>query len=333
MLGGGDVPLAFPSEAVVSTENVPFLSLHIRKKRVTGQQVIGLCGIDSSLSSHSHWFILKRSHAESSIRWVFPSSLRRRPSAPCCIRAGNSGALKLGQGGDIFQVMMDAALGSRLLNEVGGESLDEILDSLRNAHNQSTAREGNSTINYKIKSTGVDELDDIISRHFQDTKIGGLSITGRYLPLAYKIISTLASPPSNKVIIVIDYEGGFQASRLTCSQCDLEHIYVLRLAENTRDQVRVIIANTEKYLLYDDGAKRSAGRELWGTVVLGNVGGGDITAGWKGWLRVDREQTRPFPPDITIEEALQQREERQVEVDNAGWQVSSPWGGFVFHDD
>lgn len=84
-------------------------------------------------------------------------------------------------------------------------------------------------------------------------------------------------------------------------------------------------------MIYDDGAQRSWNRELWGTIVLGGTGG-DISAGWKGWLRVDREEVRPFPPDITLQEALQQREERQKAVDAAGWQVSCAWGGFVFHD-
>lgn len=175
-------------------------------------------------------------------------------------------------------------------------------------------------------------MDEITARHFQSTKIGGLSVTGRYLPLVYKIASTLASPPNNKVIIIIDYEGRFQASRLICSKSDLDHIYVLRPAESTRDQVRDIITDAENYMIYNHGARRSASRELWGTIVLGGVGGGDITAGWKGWLRVDREEVRPFPPDISIDEALRQREERQRAVDVAGWQVSSAWGGFVFHD-
>ncbi len=178
----------------------------------------------------------------------------------------------------------------------------------------------------------MDELDEIVAQHFRSTKIGGLSVTGRYLPLIYKVASTLVSAPNNKAIIIVDYEGRFQASRLTCNKSDLEHIYVMRPAENTRDQARDIIINTENYILFNHLARHSAVRELWGTMVLGGVGGGDITAGWKGWLRVDREEVRPFPPNTSIEVALRRREERQRTVDAAGWQVSSAWGGFVFHD-
>ena len=67
-------------------------------------------------------------------------------------------------------------------------------------------------------------------------------------------------------------------------------------------------------------------------MVLGGLGAGDLVAGWKGWLRVDREAVRPFPPGISVEEALLQRDARNKAVQAAGWEVSSPWGGFVFHD-
>ncbi|KAM3517587.1 hypothetical protein NHJ13051_008854 [Beauveria bassiana] len=227
---------------------------------------------------------------------------------------------------------MEAALGSSILNEVAGESFAEILGSLRNAYKPIVASGHDATINYKVKKTGISALDEIIGRHFQYTKTGGLAITGRYLPLVYKIASTLASPPNNKVVIIIDYEGSFQASGLNCSESALEHIYVLRPAENTRDKLRDVIASTENYVVYNEEAKKSANLELWGTIVLGSTTGGDVTAGWKGWLRVDREEVRPFPPDISIEEALQQREERQRAVEASRWQVSSAWGGFCFND-
>ncbi|KAK8149192.1 hypothetical protein G3M48_007956 [Beauveria asiatica] len=227
---------------------------------------------------------------------------------------------------------MEAALGSSILNEVAGESFAEILDSLRNAYKPSVAPEHDALINFKVKKTGIYALDEIIDRHFQNTKTGGLSIRGRYLPLVSKIASTLASPPNNKVVIIIDYEGSFRASGLTCSESALEHIYVLRPAENTRDQLRDVVASTENYVVYNEEAKKSGNRELWGTIVLGSTAGGDVTAGWKGWLRVDREEVRPFPPDISIEEALQQREERQRAVEASRWQVSSAWGGFCFYD-
>ncbi|KAJ6782662.1 hypothetical protein PWT90_00215 [Aphanocladium album] len=228
---------------------------------------------------------------------------------------------------------MDTAQGSRLLSEVGGESLEEILGSLRTAYHHATTVEGNASINYRSKTTGIAELDEIVTRHFQSTKIGGLSITGRYLPLVYKIASTLVSSPNNKAVIIIDYEGRFEALRLKCSTADLDHIYVLQPAESARDQIRDIIADIESYMVYDPEAKQSSDRELWGTIAIGGTGGGDVSAGWKGWLHVDREQVQPFPSDITLNEALQQREERQKAVDAAGWQASSAWGDFIFHED
>ncbi|KAM3451737.1 hypothetical protein NHJ6243_009533 [Beauveria neobassiana] len=120
--------------------------------------------------------------------------------------------------------------------------------NLRNAYKPIVASGHDATTNYKVKKTGISALDEIIGRHFQYTKTGGLAITGRYLPLVYKIASTLASPPNNKVVIIIDYEGSFQASRLNCSESALEHIYVLRPAENTRDKLRDVIASTENYV-------------------------------------------------------------------------------------
>lgn len=65
---------------------------------------------------------------------------------------------------------------------------------------------------------------------------------------------------------------------------------------------------------------------------MGGVGAGDITTGWKGWLRVDRENVRGFAPGISAEEALDQKRQRQDMVDAAGWVATSQWGGFVFRE-
>lgn len=85
-------------------------------------------------------------------------------------------------------------------------------------------------------------------------------------------------------------------------------------------------------MLYGDASRASAGREWWGTIVLGGLGAGDVVAGWKGWLRVDRESVRGFALGISAEEALEQRERRQDAVEAAGWAATSQWGGFVFRD-
>jgi hypothetical protein len=83
------------------------------------------------------------------------------------------------------------------------------------------------------------------------------------------------------------------------------------------------------------GAHRaSAGREWWGTVVVGGSGApGDISASWRGWLRVDRASVGGFAVGLSAEEALDQRAARQEVVDRAGWTASSAWGGFVFFED
>lgn len=133
--------------------------------------------------------------------------------------------------------------------------------------------------------------------------------------------------------LVVDLDGRFDATRLTCTEEDLRHIYVLRPARASPQELREMVSGADKFLIYSKAAQASANRVWWGTVVLGGLGAGDITAGWKGWLRVAKEAVRPFPPGISIEEALQQRDARQAAVDAAGWQVSSPWGSFVFYDE
>ena len=119
------------------------------------------------------------------------------------------------------------------------------------------------------------------------------------------------------------------------------------------------VGRMEEYMLY--GAHRSRDREWWGTVVvIGGGGGGGgglvnaaggggsssnsafsasslssssssssgqvaVTAGWRGWLRVDRAEVPRFW-GMSAEEALAAREERQAAVEAAGWVASSPWG-------
>lgn len=133
-------------------------------------------------------------------------------------------------------------------------------------------------------------------------------------------------------VFVVDLEGRFDATRLTCDMSDLHHIYVQAAPRSTPEAVRALVSEVEGFMLYHKDARVSADRELWGTIVLGGFGAGDLVAGWKGWLRVDREHVRPFPPDITLEEALEQKEARNRAVQKAGWEVTSQWGGFVFHE-
>lgn len=61
----------------------------------------------------------------------------------------------------------------------------------------------------------------------------------------------------------------------------------------------------------------------------GNV---DVTTGWRGWLRVDRDEIRGFPLGMCIEEALAERDHRQRVVEDAGYTASCQWGWFIFSD-
>ncbi|KAI1655430.1 hypothetical protein F4813DRAFT_366952, partial [Daldinia decipiens] len=84
------------------------------------------------------------------------------------------------------------------------------------------------------------------------------------------------------------------------------------------------------------GAHGSRAREWWGTVVIGGGSGasvkGDVNAGWKGWLRVEREEVAGFPVGISVEEALRDRNKRQEVVEDAGWVASSRVGSYVWSD-
>ncbi|KAM5352173.1 hypothetical protein ACJ41O_004896 [Fusarium nematophilum] len=182
------------------------------------------------------------------------------------------------------------------------------------------------------KRTYMRPLDDIAARHFQATKAASISISGRHLPLLYKLISTLIAPPHLYTVLIIDLEGRFDATRLTCSPPHTRHVYIQRPARTSPEQLRAMVAEAENVLLYGNVAQASAAREWWGTIVVGGLGAGDIAVGWKGWLRVDRQHVRGFALGISAEEALEQRTQRQDVVEAAGWAVASQWGGFTFKE-
>ncbi|KAG9502685.1 hypothetical protein J7337_005518 [Fusarium musae] len=233
---------------------------------------------------------------------------------------------------------METATGSRLLGEVVEMSLEDVLRSLRSSlpadpnRLSSPDQVPHQTHILPNKLTHISELDEITTAHFHATKSAGLGISGRHLPLLYRLISNLITPPHLYAILVIDTEGRFDATRLTCSPSHLQHVYVHRPARSDPDNARALVADAEDILLYGSVAKASAGREWWGTVVVGGVGAGDITTGWKGWLRIDRESVRGFAPGISAEEALGHKRQRQDIVDAAGWAATSQWGSFVFRE-
>ncbi|KAH7149721.1 hypothetical protein B0J13DRAFT_313474 [Dactylonectria estremocensis] len=233
---------------------------------------------------------------------------------------------------------MDAATGARLLGEIEEASLEEMLHGVRSALTldlDSTLPDNKASAQVPIqaaKPTHMRPLDQLAARRFQNTKTAGVSLSGRHLPLLYKIISTLVSPPSLHALLVIDLDGRFDATRLTCDESHLHHVYVQRPARSSLERLRAVVSEAEGFMLYGNGAHTSAARQWWGTVVVGGIGAGDIAAGWKGWLRVDREHIRGFALGISAEEAMEQRRWRQDAVDTAGWAATSDWGGFFFND-
>lgn len=183
------------------------------------------------------------------------------------------------------------------------------------------------------------DLSAIITRHQRATQSAPpplLSVSGRYLPFLYHLISTLVSRPHNYTVVVIDTEHKFDVTRLVsratarssypATPADLAHVHVYRPGRG-REQVQAVLAGVDEFMLY--GSHASRGREWWGTVVIGGAGG-HVSAGWKGWLRVDREEVNGFAVGMSAEEALREREGRQRVVDAAGWVASSPWGSYIW---
>ncbi|QYT00769.1 hypothetical protein H0G86_007840 [Trichoderma simmonsii] len=231
---------------------------------------------------------------------------------------------------------MEAAIGGQLLKAVEEASLEEILDSFRSSLSlEKTQAIGAGT--RRVKSTHLDELDHLAGRQFRATQAPTISVSGRSLPLIYKVISTLVSPPHSMTLFVLDLDGRFDATRLTCTDDDLQHVYVQQppygeISGTDVELIRSLIADAEHSLVYDSSSAASLSREFWGTIVLGGLGAGDLVAGWKGWLHVERDHVAEYSMRVTMEEAFERRSNRQEVVDSAGWVAASPWGKFTFDD-
>lgn len=164
--------------------------------------------------------------------------------------------------------------------------------------------------------------------------------------MLYKLVSTLVSMPHQMTVLILDLEARFDATRLTCPNDDLCHVYIQRPARLARDHhenpenqdtgehLRSLVADAGAFMLYGAAAlpQASGTRRWWGTIVIGGYGVGDVTTGWRGWLRVDREQVRGFSAGTSAEEALEQRSQRQAAADNVAWSATSPWGNFILHE-
>ncbi|OTA89185.1 hypothetical protein M434DRAFT_398774 [Hypoxylon sp. CO27-5] len=238
-------------------------------------------------------------------------------------------------------------VGAKLLGEVEEESLEELLNSL-----QINITGGPSSIRPEIP---IPTLANIAARYHKATQSAPppvLSVSGRYLPLLYHLVSTLIAEPHNYTVVVVDAESIFDVTRLILSPdrphqhlsssypaqlSDLRHVHVYRPARG-QDQIKAAVAAAGEWMLY--GAHGSRAREWWGTVVIGGGSGtgggagakGDVNAGWKGWLRVEREEVPGFPAGVSVEEALRDRDKRQEVVDSAGWVAGSRVGAYMWKD-
>ncbi|KAI9167293.1 hypothetical protein HJFPF1_03419 [Paramyrothecium foliicola] len=271
---------------------------------------------------------------------------------------------------------MEEVVGRRVLGEIEEMSLEEVLESLRAAVHQSTTTTTTTStvtstnnllgpnitstvplhpsLTRRLKLTYVSDLDEIAARHTAATYNPAISIAGRSLPLIYIVIAALVSPPHCRAVLIIDLEGCFDPTRLTCAAEDLRHVYVQRAARRSNlEDVRALVTQAVNWMMYggqtaprigesdpgEPGASfhhhASAGRPLWGTIVLGSSHGaaGDITSSWRGWMRVDRTAVSAFAVGSSAQEAMGRRSARQEVVDAVGWAATSPWGSFAFTKD
>lgn len=117
---------------------------------------------------------------------------------------------------------------------------------------------------------------------------------------------------------------------------DLKHVHVYRPARGSTSHIREVLSAAEHHMIYSKHA--SIAREWWGSIIIGGgspavlgPGVASVTTGWRGWLRVDREEVRGFGLGMSIEEALLDRDRRQRAVNDAGWTANCVWGGFTFN--
>ncbi|EPE30665.1 hypothetical protein GLAREA_03632 [Glarea lozoyensis ATCC 20868] len=112
-------------------------------------------------------------------------------------------------------------------------------------------------------------------------------------------------PPAT--LVIIDLTHRFSPSHLlpALSVEELRHIHVFRA---TKGNLAATVAEVERYMV---GGRHGSGWRVWrGSVVLGGsvpAGGlGDgllVSTGWRGWLRVEREEVGGFGLGGSVEEA------------------------------
>ncbi|KUJ18146.1 uncharacterized protein LY89DRAFT_38900 [Mollisia scopiformis] len=192
-------------------------------------------------------------------------------------------------------------LGGRLLREIGAEegSLEDLLRSLRQTSLPNPSK------------TGIQTLDTFWSHNG-----GKLSVTGRGLPFLYQLLTSLLLNLHGTVAL-LDLTARFSPSHVSVPSSELQHIHVF---QPTPSNLKVTLESVEKYMLYSEHG--SKGREWVGTIVLGG-NGGDINIGWRGWLRVEKEEVTKFGDGVGVEEAWGEKgmRQRQEVVDKVGWRA------------
>lgn len=140
-----------------------------------------------------------------------------------------------------------------------------------------------------------------------------------------------------------------------CTVADLRHLYVYRPARGPHlAPVQACIAAAREHMLY--GRHGSRHRAWWGTVVVGGGNGNssaataaatatggervvaDVTASWKGWLHVQRQDTTAVPTGfrrdtISLEEALAERTRRAAGKEKKKavvWEARAREGTYVW---
>ncbi|KAF7953087.1 hypothetical protein EAE96_006306 [Botrytis aclada] len=238
--------------------------------------------------------------------------------------------------------------GGRLLREVGEseESLESLLTTLTNTANPRSSR------------THIRALDELWSSSYQNHP--RLSVSGRQLPLLIHIINTLLrnkDGKGGKCVVLIDVHSRFSPSflafqdddddddneRLEAGQeeklkkSDLKHLHIFRpSAQNLESTLKGV----GEYMLW--GNHDSYGREFGGTILfrvegregvdmgsLRGMGRPEVVMGWRGWLRVEREEVGAFGMGGSVEEMLEERERREEVVRGKGWRGVGEKGGEV----
>jgi hypothetical protein len=131
----------------------------------------------------------------------------------------------------------------------------------------------------------------------------------------------VVSPPVSKTVVVIDAQGGFDITQLSCGIEDLKHVH---LYKPSTSHVREAISQVEDYLW--SGEHGSMSRTLAAVIVCG-ADGGDITVGWRGWLHAESgvDEIGRFRTSLSAEEAMGERDQRQAAIDSKQLKATSDW--------